>query len=159
MRFKRTQTAQALGITWFGYNGASSSRCSAARQPSGRSLRVRNSRSECGASPDLEIQARNAAFRQALQQLGWTDQQNVQIDYRWVSSDNDHIRRVVAELVALTPDAILATGSPNVGALHKATRPSRLCSWVSSTRSAPASSIASRVQAATSRASLSSNMA
>jgi putative ABC transport system substrate-binding protein len=71
---------------------------------------------------DLEIQARNAAFRQALQQLGWTDQQNVQIDYRWVSSDNDHIRRVVAELVALTPDVILATGSPNVGALHKATR-------------------------------------
>ena len=71
---------------------------------------------------DLEIQARNVAFRQALQQLGWTDQQNVQIDYRWVSSDNDHIRRVVAELVALTPDVILATGSPNVGALHKATR-------------------------------------
>ena len=71
---------------------------------------------------DLEIQARNAAFRQALQQLGWTDQQNVQIDYRWVGSDNDHIRRVVAELVALTPDVILATGSPNVGALHKATR-------------------------------------
>ena len=71
---------------------------------------------------DLEILARNAAFRQALQQLGWTDQQNVQIDYRWVSSDNDHIRRVAAELVALTPDVILATGSPNVGALHKATR-------------------------------------
>ena len=71
---------------------------------------------------DLEIQARNAAFRQALQQLGWTDQQNVRIDYRWVTGDNDHIRREVAELVALTPDVILATGSPNVGALHKATR-------------------------------------
>ena len=71
---------------------------------------------------DLEIQARNAAFLQALQQLGWTDRQNVQIDYRWVGGDSDHIRREVAELVALTPDVILATGSPNVGALHKATR-------------------------------------
>ena len=44
----------------------------------------------CGT--DLEIQARNAAFRQALQQLGWTDRPNVQIDYRWASSDNDRIR-------------------------------------------------------------------
>ena len=71
---------------------------------------------------DLEMQARNAAFRQALQQLGWTDQQNVRIDYRWVTGDNDHIRREAAELVALAPDVILATGSPNVGALQKATR-------------------------------------
>jgi putative tryptophan/tyrosine transport system substrate-binding protein len=70
---------------------------------------------------DLEIQARNAAFRQALQQLGWTDGRNMRIDYRWVSSDNDHIRSEVAELVALAPDVILTTGSPNVGALQKAT--------------------------------------
>ena len=31
---------------------------------------------------DPEGQARNAAFRQGLQQLGWTDSRNVRIDYR-----------------------------------------------------------------------------
>jgi putative tryptophan/tyrosine transport system substrate-binding protein len=71
---------------------------------------------------DLEIQARNAAFLQELQRLGWTDGRNVRIDHRWVSGDNDGIRREVAELVALTPDVILTTGSPQVGALQRATR-------------------------------------
>jgi putative tryptophan/tyrosine transport system substrate-binding protein len=70
---------------------------------------------------DPEIQARNSAFLQALQQLGWTDGRNVRIDHRWVSNDDDRIRREVAELVALTPDVILVTGSPMVGALQKAT--------------------------------------
>ena len=37
VRFKRTQTAQAFGITWIDYNGASSSHCSAARRLRGRS--------------------------------------------------------------------------------------------------------------------------
>ena len=32
---------------------------------------------------DPEAQNRNAAFLQALQQLGWTVGQNVQIEYRW----------------------------------------------------------------------------
>src|SRR5262249_17200483 len=40
-RFKRTQTAQVLGITWIDYNAASSSRCSVARRRPGRSRRVR----------------------------------------------------------------------------------------------------------------------
>jgi putative ABC transport system substrate-binding protein len=74
------------------------------------------------AETDLEIQSRNAAFEQALQQLGWTQGRNVQIDYRWVSSNIERIRREAAELVALTPDVILTTGSPIVGALQQATR-------------------------------------
>jgi putative tryptophan/tyrosine transport system substrate-binding protein len=32
---------------------------------------------------DLDGQARIAAFRQRLQQLGWTDGSNVRIDTRW----------------------------------------------------------------------------
>jgi ABC-type uncharacterized transport system substrate-binding protein len=71
---------------------------------------------------DPEIQSRNAAFRQALQQLGWTEGQNVRIDHRWVSNDSDRIRREAAELVALVPDVIFTTGSPIVGALQAATR-------------------------------------
>jgi putative tryptophan/tyrosine transport system substrate-binding protein len=32
---------------------------------------------------DPQVQIRNAAFLQGLQQLGWTVGQNIQIDYRW----------------------------------------------------------------------------
>ena len=35
------------------------------------------------ASDDPEAQARIAAFRQELQQLGWTEGRDVRIDYRW----------------------------------------------------------------------------
>jgi ABC-type uncharacterized transport system substrate-binding protein len=71
---------------------------------------------------DPEGQARNAAFRQGLQQLGWTDGRNVRIDYRWTAGDADRIRRYAAELAALVPDVILASGSATVGPLLQATR-------------------------------------
>ena len=54
---------------------------------------------------DPVAQNRNAAFLQALQQLGWTVGQNVQIEYRW-SAGEDDMRKYAAELVALTPDVI-----------------------------------------------------
>jgi ABC-type uncharacterized transport system substrate-binding protein len=56
-------------------------------------------------------QARLAAFVQALQQLGWTDGRNVRIDIRWAGSSVVEIRRHAAELAALAPDVILATGN------------------------------------------------
>jgi putative ABC transport system substrate-binding protein len=59
---------------------------------------------------DREVQAREAAFRQVLQQLGWTDGSNVRIDYRWGAGNADDIQKYAAELVALAPDVILATG-------------------------------------------------
>ena len=36
-----------------------------------------------GAAEDPNINARNTAFLQTLQQLGWTDGRNVRIDVRW----------------------------------------------------------------------------
>jgi putative tryptophan/tyrosine transport system substrate-binding protein len=53
------------------------------------------------AADDPDAQARVAAFRQGLQQLGWTDGRNVQIDIRWAAGDADRMRRYAAELVAL----------------------------------------------------------
>src|SRR5262245_59560874 len=58
------------------------------------------------------------AFRQALQQLGWIDGGNVRIDTRWGANDIDRNRRDAAELVALAPDVILASGTPSVVALQ-----------------------------------------
>ncbi len=74
------------------------------------------------AEDDAESKARIAAFLRRLQQLGWTDGRNVQIDIRWPAGDADRIRRYAAELVALAPDAILATGSATLGPLLQATR-------------------------------------
>ena len=60
---------------------------------------------------DPEAQNRNAAFLQALQQLGWTVGQNVQIEYRWAAGSEDDMRKYAAELVALAPDVILTSGA------------------------------------------------
>jgi len=71
---------------------------------------------------DPDGQARNAAFLQGLQQFGWTDGRNVQIDTRWSAGDAERIRRYVAEFVAFLPDVIVASGSATVGPLLQATR-------------------------------------
>ena len=71
---------------------------------------------------DAEAQDRIGAFVQGLQQLGWTDGRNLQIDYRRGAGDTDLTRRYAAELVALAPDVILASGGTVVGPLLQATR-------------------------------------
>ena len=65
-------------------------------------------------------QAGVAAFQQVLQQLGWSDGRNVRIDTRWGANDVDLDRKYAAELVALAPDVILATGTPVTAALLQA---------------------------------------
>jgi putative tryptophan/tyrosine transport system substrate-binding protein len=71
---------------------------------------------------DAESQARNAAFLQALGQLGWADGRNVRIEYRWAAADPDRFRSYAAELVATTPDVLVAYATPAVAALQRATR-------------------------------------
>jgi putative ABC transport system substrate-binding protein len=66
--------------------------------------------------------ARIAAFLHGLQQLGWTDGHNVRIDTRWPAGDAERIRRYAAELAALAPDIILASGGAVVPSLLQATR-------------------------------------
>jgi putative tryptophan/tyrosine transport system substrate-binding protein len=70
---------------------------------------------------DPEAKARVAAFREGLQQLGWVDGQNVQIDIRYAGADIVRIRTYAAELVALTPDVILASGGTVMTPLQQAT--------------------------------------
>jgi putative ABC transport system substrate-binding protein len=71
---------------------------------------------------DPEGQARLTAFVQGLQALGWSDGRTVRIDYRWAVGDAERLRISAAEIVALTPDVILAGGNPAVAALQQATR-------------------------------------
>src|SRR5215510_586695 len=71
---------------------------------------------------DPIAKARVAAFVERLQQLGWREGANLEIDIRWNVHDPDRRRRDVAELVAVAPDVILATGSITVGPLLQASR-------------------------------------
>ena len=74
------------------------------------------------AADDPESLTRIAAFHQGLQEVGWNIGRNVQIDYRSGLGDADRYRRYAAELVALAPDVILATGGTTVKPLLQATR-------------------------------------
>ena len=74
------------------------------------------------AADDAEGQARLAAFLQGLQEAGWAVGRNVRIDLRWGAGDADDFRKQAAELVALAPDVVLASGIPVLAALLQATR-------------------------------------
>ena len=87
-----------------------------------QSERVRRIGTLTGITDEPMMQARLAAFRQGLQQLGWTDGRNVQIDYRWGGGDANNTRKAAAELATLAPDVILAIGFPATERLIQATR-------------------------------------
>jgi putative tryptophan/tyrosine transport system substrate-binding protein len=61
---------------------------------------------------DAEGQARFAAFLQGLQEAGWAVGRNVRIELRWGAGDAGPYRKQAAELVALAPDVLLASGIP-----------------------------------------------
>ena len=73
------------------------------------------------AADDGMGQARNGVFLQGLQQAGWTIGRSVQIETPWAAGDADRLR-TYAELVALKPDVILATGNAGAAPLLHATR-------------------------------------
>ena len=74
------------------------------------------------AADDPLGQARHGAFLQGLQQAGWTIGRNVQVETRWGPGDADRLRTHAAELAALAPDVILATGNAGVAPMLQATR-------------------------------------
>jgi putative ABC transport system substrate-binding protein len=71
---------------------------------------------------DPEGQAVIAAFQQAMQQLGWSEGRNVQIDVRWGPNDVERDRRDAVDLVGLGPDVILAGGTLGVATLQRIAR-------------------------------------
>ena len=74
------------------------------------------------AADDPDGQARLTGFLQGLKQAGWTEGRDVLIDIRWGAGDADLFRRYAAELVALSPDVILASGTATMAPLLQATR-------------------------------------
>jgi putative tryptophan/tyrosine transport system substrate-binding protein len=92
------------------------------------------------AADDPEAQARIGAFLQGLQEWGWAVGRNVRIEYRWAAGDAERIRKYAAELVALAPDVILATGGAVVGPLLEATSTVPIVFAQTPDQSGPASS-------------------
>jgi putative ABC transport system substrate-binding protein len=74
------------------------------------------------ATDDPDNQARWVTLTQALQQLGWIEGRNLQIDYRLTEGNADRARKFAAELIALNPDVIVASGTTAVQALWPVTR-------------------------------------
>jgi putative ABC transport system substrate-binding protein len=72
------------------------------------------------AANDPDAQANMIAFVQRMQQLGWTDGSNVRLDLRWAAGNPADLRKYAAELLALAPEAILASGATAAGSLLQA---------------------------------------
>jgi putative ABC transport system substrate-binding protein len=74
------------------------------------------------AESDPEGQAWVAAFRQALQKLGWAEDRNIRIDTRSATPDMEAMQRLAKELIAVQPDLILSQSTPTTAALLQHTR-------------------------------------
>ena len=70
---------------------------------------------------DSETKTRLTAFKERLEQLGWTDGRNVRIEYRFSEGNIERTRAAAAELVAIGPDVIVAYANPAVSALKPIT--------------------------------------
>jgi putative ABC transport system substrate-binding protein len=74
------------------------------------------------AADDPEGRVRLALFVRGLQEAGWADGRNVEIDKRWAAGDAGQFPKYAAELIALEPEVILATTTPAVMASQQASR-------------------------------------
>jgi putative ABC transport system substrate-binding protein len=74
------------------------------------------------AESDREGQSCIASFREALRELGWTEDRNIRFDIRWAALDTELVEQFAKELVAVRPDLILSHVTPTTVALLQQTR-------------------------------------
>ena len=82
-----------------------------------------------GIADEAGTRARLAAFLPALQRLGWTEGRNVRFEYRWGNGDTETLRKDAAELAALAPDVIVATGGATTTYMLQATHTVPISRW------------------------------
>ena len=68
------------------------------------------------------IQDAVRSLEPGLEELGWRNGRNLQIDYRWGAGNLELMRASAKELVGLEPDLIVANNTPAVAALMQHTR-------------------------------------
>ena len=74
------------------------------------------------AEGDPEGQARVAALKRGLHDLGWIEGRNLRIESRWAAGEAARMRPLAEELVSLAPEVIVSSGVPTLAALQQATR-------------------------------------
>jgi len=74
------------------------------------------------AASDAEGKLRVQAFVDSLKTLGWIENKNVHLDYRWGAADAVLTRRFAHEIIALKPDVILSQNTAAVPPLLEATK-------------------------------------
>jgi putative tryptophan/tyrosine transport system substrate-binding protein len=62
------------------------------------------------------------AFRQGLRELGWVEDQNISIEYRWADGHLDRFPALAAELLGTRVDLLLVAGRAAVRGARQATR-------------------------------------
>ena len=62
------------------------------------------------------------AFRQGLRDLGYVEGKNILVEYRYLEGNRDRIPGLVAELVQLKVDVLVATSPPAIRAAKQATK-------------------------------------
>jgi putative ABC transport system substrate-binding protein len=75
-----------------------------------------------GSADNPQGQSRVTAFRQALQNLGWTDERNVRTDIRWGAANSERTEGFAGEIVSFAPDVILGETTPVVAAVLRDSR-------------------------------------
>jgi putative ABC transport system substrate-binding protein len=71
---------------------------------------------------DQQAQANVTALLRGLQNLGWIEGRNVQIDYRWAGADPDKARVFARELIAMMPDVLVPSTNQVTRILQQETR-------------------------------------
>ena len=73
------------------------------------------------AESDVDWRASIKVFQHRLQELGWTDGRNIQINYRGAAGNVERLSTFAKELAGMAPDLLLATNTPALAALQRMT--------------------------------------
>ena len=75
-----------------------------------------------GSADSMMFRSYIAALRQALQNLGWTEDRNTRMDVRWAGFEPKLIELETAELIATNPDVIVTGTSIAIAQILRASR-------------------------------------
>jgi ABC-type uncharacterized transport system substrate-binding protein len=100
--------------------GAAASPLVARAQQPDRARRIGMLMPLAATDPSMKLEV--VAFVRQLQDLGWAEGRNLQIDYRFAAGDLERMQVSAKELVALQPDVIFCRSTPVTAALMKQTR-------------------------------------
>jgi ABC-type uncharacterized transport system substrate-binding protein len=66
------------------------------------------------AESDQDERSRVATFRDELRRLGWLEETNIRLEYRWTAASTELAKKVAAEFVRMKPDVIFVVGTTTV---------------------------------------------